>query len=333
MYTSIEAEHDLNDLCVIPNTGMLFLANEHEKMRTYYIPSLGPAPSWSSFLDNLTEELEELNYETIYDDYKFVTDKELEELDLAHLKGTNLLRAYMHGYFMDVRLYRKARDVIKPFAFEDYKKKKIREKIDENTGSRVQIEKLPQVNKELALKLMDAEADTTAKSKKKKTAAAQGATLLKDDRFKALFSNPDFQVDKESEEYSLLNPVVSQLDKTRAKKLREVVEKEEKRTRTAVEEEEGEADRADGGSSMDDNSGSDSSSDDEKPWVKEVQKKYRLVKRNEKRKELEEEAANAAAAEEGDQENPGKRHQPKFYEIKDGMEFKGGRTYMNKRSK
>lgn len=238
MYTSIEAESDLNDLCVIPNTGMLFLANENTKMQTYYIPSLGPAPSWSGFLDNLTEELEELNFETIYDDYKFVTEKELEELDLSHLKGTNLLRAYMHGYFMDVRLYRKARDVIKPFAFEDYKKKKIREKLDEGAANRVQIEKLPQVNKELALKLMDEETDKSAKSKKKKSSAAAGATILRDERFKALFSNPDFQVDKESEEYSLLNPVVSQLDKSRAKKLRELSAQEEKRQRTAVEEEE-----------------------------------------------------------------------------------------------
>lgn len=69
--------------------------------------SIGPAPKWCSFLDNLTEELEESNEMAIYDDYKFITHKEIEELGLAHLVGTNLLRAYMHGYFMDIRLYRK----------------------------------------------------------------------------------------------------------------------------------------------------------------------------------------------------------------------------------
>lgn len=116
------------------------MANETKKMQSYYIPGLGPAPYWCSFLDNLTEELEELNYDIIYDDYKFVTEKELEELDLAHLKGTNLLRAYMHGYFMDIRLYRKARDVMKPFEFEEYKKRKIREKIREEAASRVQVQ-------------------------------------------------------------------------------------------------------------------------------------------------------------------------------------------------
>lgn len=108
-------------------------------MQSYYIPSLGPAPKWCSFLDNLTEELEELDYETIYDDYKFVTEKELEELGLSHLRGTNLVRAYMHGHFIDVRLYRKARDVAKPFAFEEYKKRKIREKIEEDRVGRIQV--------------------------------------------------------------------------------------------------------------------------------------------------------------------------------------------------
>lgn len=41
---------------------------------------------------------------------------------------------------------------------------------------------------------------------------------MKDDRFSAMFQNPDFQVDTESEEYKLLNPVVSKLDKQRMKK-------------------------------------------------------------------------------------------------------------------
>lgn len=42
-------------------------------------------------------------------------------------------------------------------------------------------------------------------------------TLLKDDRFSAMFSNPDFQIDTESPEFKLLNPVVSKLDKAKKK--------------------------------------------------------------------------------------------------------------------
>jgi ribosome biogenesis protein ENP2 len=46
----------------------------------------------------------------------------------------------------------------------------------------------------LALKLIDEE-------QKKKKKNKSGASLLKDDRFKALFDNPDFEVDKNAEEY------------------------------------------------------------------------------------------------------------------------------------
>jgi len=70
------------------------------------------------------------------------------------------------------------------------------------------------VNQELALKLME---NANVNNKKKQTSS----TLLKDQRFKALFNNPDFQVDKDSEEYTLLNPVISQLDKSKTKKLQQ----------------------------------------------------------------------------------------------------------------
>ena len=45
-----------------------------------YLQGLGPAPKWCAFLDNLTEELEDSSHSTVYDDYKFVTKFELENL-------------------------------------------------------------------------------------------------------------------------------------------------------------------------------------------------------------------------------------------------------------
>ena len=57
----------------------------------------------------------------VYDDYKFVTKQELETIGLANLIGTNVLRAYMHGYFMDIRLYKKAKLLNDPFNFEQFK--------------------------------------------------------------------------------------------------------------------------------------------------------------------------------------------------------------------
>ena len=62
-YTSIEAppsgDIPLNDLTIYPGSGLLFFANDQPKMQVHYIPSLGPAPKWAHFLDNITEEIEE----------------------------------------------------------------------------------------------------------------------------------------------------------------------------------------------------------------------------------------------------------------------------------
>ena len=46
-------------------------------MRAYFVPSLGPAPRWCSFLESLTEELEESANPAVYDDYRFVTRPDL----------------------------------------------------------------------------------------------------------------------------------------------------------------------------------------------------------------------------------------------------------------
>ena len=84
--------------------------------------------------------MEEGETTTVYDDYKFVTVEELHDLGLSHLIGTNLLRAYMHGYFIDIRLYRKAKSIIEPYSVNRYKEKKIKDKIAQQRPNRVQVE-------------------------------------------------------------------------------------------------------------------------------------------------------------------------------------------------
>ena len=56
-YSSIEssAGADFNDLVLYPNSGLMFLANEQPKMQVFYVPSIGPAPKWAKYLDNITE--------------------------------------------------------------------------------------------------------------------------------------------------------------------------------------------------------------------------------------------------------------------------------------
>ena len=69
----------------------------------------------------------------IYDDYKFVTKNELEAMGLTKMIGTPYLRAYMHGFFMDLRLYRKVKDITNPFGYKEYIKERIKEKRESRT--------------------------------------------------------------------------------------------------------------------------------------------------------------------------------------------------------
>ena len=63
----------------VPGTGLLLLANEGIKMTSYFVPQLGPAPKWCSFLENLTEEMEDQTTRTAYQDYKFIDRSELSK--------------------------------------------------------------------------------------------------------------------------------------------------------------------------------------------------------------------------------------------------------------
>ncbi|XP_061897734.1 nucleolar protein 10 [Entelurus aequoreus] len=324
--SSIQTESNINDVCIYPNSGMMFTANEDPKMNTFYIPALGPAPRWCSFLDSLTEELEESPESTVYDDYKFVTRKDLETLGLSHLVGSSLLKAYMHGYFMDIRLYHKVKSLANPFAFEEYRKDKIRQKIEETRTQRVQVKTLPKVNKELALKLMeegDDEVDLASRKKKGKALP----TILGDNRFKVMFENPDYQVDEQSEEFRLLNPIVSKVSQKRKKKLH-LLAKQDAASQEGQEEEEGRA-------------SSEESSDDDKSWVEEVREQRRLLheegrdRRRQERKVADRNTILLDTKRSGGDETfitaeNIKNNQPQFYQIKSGEEFRSFKDVAHK---
>ena len=153
--------------------------------------------------------MEENTNTGMYDDYRFVTKGDLEKLGLSHLVGTPMLRAYMHGFFVDNRLYSKAKSINDPFAYETYKKKKIEEKLEEERKSRIgTAKKLPKVNATTAARLM---LEGESKSKKKLE-----VNLLEDSRFAAMFEDPEFTIDVTSEDFKQLHP---NADPARDKKL------------------------------------------------------------------------------------------------------------------
>jgi ribosome biogenesis protein ENP2 len=130
----------------------------------------------------------------------------LEQLGISNLVGTPLLRGYMHGFFMDVNLYNRVKAVANPFEYEEYQKKKLQERLKAKQSSRIasraddKVKKTKTaVNSELADRL---ENKATASTKTGRVAQS----LLSDDRFGNLFTNPDFEIDEEDEDFKLRNP-------------------------------------------------------------------------------------------------------------------------------
>ncbi|KAG6743705.1 hypothetical protein POTOM_052406 [Populus tomentosa] len=136
--TSIEpTAGTINDICVFSKSGLMFLALDCSQIPSYFIPSLGPAPKWLPSIENLTEEMEEDAQTTIYDNFKFLTKEDLEKLNLTSLIGTNLLRASMHGFFIDYKLYKKAKQYTEPFEYETYREQQTQKKLEEQFVSRI----------------------------------------------------------------------------------------------------------------------------------------------------------------------------------------------------
>merc|ERR1712146_512354 len=194
---------DIHDLCVANtnasggNSGLIFMAGEQERVMSYYVPALGPAPEWCSYLDSITEELEETEQNsTVYDDYKFVSREEIETLGASSLIGTPLLRAFMHGYFMNSELYNKMKAIAQPEAYDDWRKKKRQEKIEQKKASRIGVQrKLPKVNANLAAKLLGKQEEEKIneskidieQDKEDKTDIIDRQNPTGDDRFARLF--------------------------------------------------------------------------------------------------------------------------------------------------
>ena len=235
-WTSVEPAVDINSVAWCRDSGMLLTANEGRQQHAFFIPQLGPAPKWCSFLDNLVEEMAEdpddpnayisQKAGDVYDNYKFLTLQQLETLNLSHLVGTtSLLRPYMHGYFVAQKLYEEAKLIADPSVWEEEMNKRVKDKIDAERESRIRGNKkvTAKVNKRLALKLMErAEKEERLQARRllehgrseeenKNTTLPVGddkpsSSLLSDPRFAKLFQDPDFAIDERSREFQMLNP-------------------------------------------------------------------------------------------------------------------------------
>jgi ribosome biogenesis protein ENP2 len=263
-FTSIEPTVDINDVAHIPETGMFFFANEGMPMHTYYVPAIGAAPKWCSFLDSITEELEEKPATSVYENYKFVTRKELQQLNLGHLIGSNIVKSYMHGYFVDMRLYEQAKLITDPFAYREFREREIKKKIEKERESRIR-----------------SSGATSGPKVKVNKQLAKDVNGVVDDRFKAIFEDPEYEIDENSYEYKLLHPSGRKGSENRDHQLRDTP-----RGLTAAEQEE--LSSSDGDSDSD---GSESEKEEDeksrKAAIQEKRRRERLERKAKERKALE----------------------------------------------
>jgi ribosome biogenesis protein ENP2 len=198
-WTSVEPAVDINSVAWCKGSGMILTANEGKQQHAFFIPQLGPAPKWCSFLDNMVEEMAEEAPAETYDNYKFLTLPELKALNLGHLVGTtNLLRPYMHGYFVASRLYEEARLIANPYILDEERTKRVREKVEKERASRIRGSKKVKVNQGLVDKML--------KRQERRQKVDKNMGVLGDSRFGKLFEDEEFTVDERSREFQALNP-------------------------------------------------------------------------------------------------------------------------------
>ncbi|KAF7046046.1 hypothetical protein CFC21_055101, partial [Triticum aestivum] len=214
--TSIEPDNgSINDVCIFPNSGLMLLALDNSQIPAHFIPALGPAPKWCSHLDNLTEEMEEKQENTLYDDYKFLTEEEMERLGLSEYKNSDAVRAHLHGYVIRYDLYKKQRAKLHIADYETLQNAMKAKKLADLTKSRItQVVKIPKANRQLlddirtAEEEIDADGENASKSsiRKKQMKLDMKKSLLTDKRFQKMFENKDYEIDVNSKEFQAIHP-------------------------------------------------------------------------------------------------------------------------------
>jgi len=263
-FMEVEDENEINHMHVVKDSGLIFLANESERILTYFLPWLGRAPKWCDRLDHLVEGTEEQTTE-VFDDYKFLDAAEIERLGMKDLVGTEYLRAEANGYYVKLKLYQQYASYEKVDLFEKYRQQTldaVKRKAREEKGAAAQ-KTTVKVNRDFAQKLQEVAANDEAVKGKKKLEQDRAKNLLSgNNRFSMVFEDADFAIDTESEQYKLINPASL---KAKAAKKRKLDDSSDEEDAAAA----GSEDEVESGAGDVDSTSSEDSSDDEtrEKWV------------------------------------------------------------------
>ncbi|KAJ5550194.1 hypothetical protein N7461_004892 [Penicillium sp. DV-2018c] len=240
-WTSVEPAVDLNSVAWCKDSGMLLTANEGRQQHSFFIPQLGPAPKWCSFLDNLVEEMAEdpndpnafksAQSNSVWPGFTLVPSEEVAKwdeklikaggnpIDMAAYLQAGKMVPYSKGYQVANFVYNSITSLFPDT--ENPRAKKVAEIMNKERESRIRGKKkvAVKVNRRLAERMLNAEEKRERKHAKrllegKGDEEMADAPALEDKdvsalgggRFAQLFEDPDFAVDETSREFQLLNP-------------------------------------------------------------------------------------------------------------------------------
>jgi ribosome biogenesis protein ENP2 len=190
-FLSFETPADIEQIeTCFDGAGLVMAACVDRPIHCYFIPALGPAPRWCAHLEHLTEELAEHERRhddsvvAIYDHYKFVTREELGTLGLDALLGSERLVPHLHGFLMELSLYRKARAAANPVEYEEWRKQRIQQRLATQREQRIRsMDSMP----------------------KRSSSTLRGA---RDERFRERLTNAEYAVDESHERWRRLHSSV-----------------------------------------------------------------------------------------------------------------------------
>merc|ERR1712061_426598 len=96
-----------------------------------------------------------------------------------------------------------------PFAFEEYRKQKLQQKLEAKRTMRTRMKRKVEVNPHLHQQLQTSvdEGEIEGVSKKRKEAAKKAKNLLADERFQVLFADPDFAIEDKGPQAEVVAPL------------------------------------------------------------------------------------------------------------------------------
>ncbi|EDL42941.1 hypothetical protein, conserved [Plasmodium vivax] len=196
----------INSFTFYKNSGLCFIPCDSTNVSLYFIPYIGISPKWCNFLDNITEELEErekydssrndgderhANSSDLFDDYVFVSNEQVERMNISHLRGTPNLISYLHGYYMPCKMYTDIKSVLEADNLNQVKRAIVQRRLEKRQQMRIP-DRSVLVNRDYVDKLLTR---VNKKVEKKQKAIVEAQELLQDERFNKLFYDPEYLVE------------------------------------------------------------------------------------------------------------------------------------------